>query len=235
MYSAVSLICLISRGIDIDFLAGNLGVLVSILLAPLVLCVSTAPGRTATQKAECRLLPFQAITIVNVAHPIRCPHQRKPTARTIAGIYCLARGRVDCATVGFRCNSPASTTAVLVDMSDMLPPAKRAREGVTQAEADEQLQAAARAVLAASAPTPANGTIASGDGAPTPAHGAKASGNGTIASGTGTASGNPPRTRPSAKVDGMLQAAADLLQQADALVIAAGAGMSVDSGLPDYR
>ena len=32
-----------------------------------------------------------------------------------------------------------------------------------------------------------------------------------------------------------LQRAADLIAQADALVIAAGAGMGVDSGLPDFR
>ncbi|WP_043481195.1 SIR2 family NAD-dependent protein deacylase [Janthinobacterium sp. HH01] len=32
-----------------------------------------------------------------------------------------------------------------------------------------------------------------------------------------------------------LQQAADLVQQADALIVAAGAGMGVDSGLPDFR
>lgn len=32
-----------------------------------------------------------------------------------------------------------------------------------------------------------------------------------------------------------LQAAADLIEQADALVVAAGAGMGIDSGLPDFR
>jgi NAD-dependent SIR2 family protein deacetylase len=32
-----------------------------------------------------------------------------------------------------------------------------------------------------------------------------------------------------------VQRAADLIRQADALIIAAGAGMGVDSGLPDFR
>lgn len=35
--------------------------------------------------------------------------------------------------------------------------------------------------------------------------------------------------------DGLLDHAADLIAQADALVVAAGAGMGVDSGLPDFR
>jgi NAD-dependent SIR2 family protein deacetylase len=34
---------------------------------------------------------------------------------------------------------------------------------------------------------------------------------------------------------GLVEHAADLISQADALVIAAGAGMGVDSGLPDFR
>jgi hypothetical protein len=32
-----------------------------------------------------------------------------------------------------------------------------------------------------------------------------------------------------------LEHAADLISQADALIVAAGAGMGVDSGLPDFR
>ena len=35
--------------------------------------------------------------------------------------------------------------------------------------------------------------------------------------------------------DEAIARAADLVRQADALVIAAGAGMGVDSGLPDFR
>ena len=33
----------------------------------------------------------------------------------------------------------------------------------------------------------------------------------------------------------LLEHAADLISQADALIVAAGAGMGVDSGLPDFR
>jgi len=36
-------------------------------------------------------------------------------------------------------------------------------------------------------------------------------------------------------VDSAIQAAATVIDNADALVILAGAGMGVDSGLPDYR
>ena len=32
-----------------------------------------------------------------------------------------------------------------------------------------------------------------------------------------------------------IQRAADLIEDADALVVAAGAGMGIDSGLPDFR
>ncbi len=45
------------------------------------------------------------------------------------------------------------------------------------------------------------------------------------------------RARTIAMVDvaNNIQRAADLIRAADALIIMAGAGMSVDSGLPDYR
>lgn len=46
----------------------------------------------------------------------------------------------------------------------------------------------------------------------------------------------PSKTRMPASADlAALQQAADLVQQADALIVAAGAGMGVDSGLPDFR
>jgi NAD-dependent SIR2 family protein deacetylase len=48
----------------------------------------------------------------------------------------------------------------------------------------------------------------------------------------------PPTTAPIGPIepiDRSAQRAADLIDQASALVIAAGAGMGVDSGLPDFR
>jgi hypothetical protein len=42
-------------------------------------------------------------------------------------------------------------------------------------------------------------------------------------------------TMPEALIAVNIQHAADLISQADALVIAVGAGIGVDSGLPDFR
>ena len=54
-----------------------------------------------------------------------------------------------------------------------------------------------------------------------------------------------PRQRPARRLPSSVEgvgpvgcapvAAAELIEQADAIVIAAGAGMGVDSGLPDFR
>ena len=39
----------------------------------------------------------------------------------------------------------------------------------------------------------------------------------------------------SVDIDAALEHAAELIEQADALIIAAGAGIGIDSGLPDFR